>query len=279
MKSDFCTPNLQFNNKKGTMKTPFLPYLNPTQFDCDVERDINFFQVDLYCYSNTCNKVEVAFNDAGNEISKVLKLKRTIYVTATFMNLSDDNVLDPTQTISLVSDDDNTRLYPRALVSDNEIIKPDQIDFYAVVLHEFIHGLGFLLTWGNSLETTDYQPTDLTSDFYYDNNKFNGFIENIFDRYVRFIRNNFVYSSSSFTIQLNKAVPIGASFNSYSKFVTEVKSSSQWEYAKSALISATTNDLNTNFGITLEELIELPISTISTIPRILFILESIGYPN
>ncbi|CAG8567896.1 4618_t:CDS:2 [Diversispora eburnea] len=238
----------------------------------------NFFEVTHNCTATAalCNKIKEAFNDAGKEISKVLKLKAIIKVNATFTDLNNAAVLGSANSaryIPLTSDDKIIRRYPQALVkqfflsvhpeyndydinarfnsvkdwwfrTDDEPIGSDQQDFYAVVLHELIHGLGFSSSWNSNLETLDNQDTTgLTPTFSFnDGNQFEGFTERIFDRYVKFKRNSEISTSTNYTSQLNEAVPIGASFDTYSEFVTQVKSSSQWKYAEFVLISATTND-------------------------------------
>ncbi|RHZ89518.1 hypothetical protein Glove_13g13 [Diversispora epigaea] len=247
--------------------------------DSNVKREnTNFFQVTHTCYSTAalCYKIKEAFDDAGKELSKTLKLKQIIYVNATFTDLFDKTLLGSARSarmIPLISSDNIKRLYPQALVkqfsfdphpeyneydiiarfnaaknwwfrSDNVEISTDQTDFYTVVLHELIHGLGFLSSWSYNLEHLDGEgTTGLTPTIKYNfiSNKFTGFMENIFDRYVMFVRNNVISTSTSYTYQLNLAVANGTIFDTYSDFVAEVKSSSQWKYAKSALISATTD--------------------------------------
>ncbi|RHZ51261.1 hypothetical protein Glove_481g16 [Diversispora epigaea] len=269
--------------------------LNPARFeftDCpniieddtedlpNVERGIqNFFHVDINCYSNAilCKKIKKAFDDAGKEISKVLKLKKKIYVNATFESLSfsERNTLGstyPTRSVFLISDDKITRLYPQALAkqfslkthpeynkydinsrfnadfswwfkADNKKIKPYQYDFSVVVLHELIHGLGFISSWDNSLETDVYQyTTGLTPYYYFYGNKFDGFIENIFDRYLKVIENKKKIPSSYYTAQLNKSIPPMTPFYTRLEFTNKVKSSPQWKYAKLVLKAATTNN-------------------------------------
>ncbi|RHZ48298.1 hypothetical protein Glove_553g39 [Diversispora epigaea] len=253
----------------------------PTQNnDSYVKRETtNFFRVYHTCNSNAalCNKIKIAFDDAGKEISKVLKLKQIIYVKATFANFYPQIFLgaaDSTRYIPLTSDDKIIRRYPQALVkqfsldvhpayndfdiyalfnsaydwwfrTDDETIKYNQYDFYSVVLHELIHGLGFASSWSNNLEnsvnqdTTGLTPTYSFYGFY--GNQFTGFTERIFDRYVKFMRNSVVSTSTYYTYQLNEAVPSGTPFNTNSEFVTEVKSSPQWKFAEYAFESATTN--------------------------------------
>ncbi|CAG8581631.1 7659_t:CDS:2 [Diversispora eburnea] len=240
----------------------------------------NFFEVTHNCTATAalCNNIKEAFNDAGKEISKVLKLKTIIKVNSTFTDLNNAYLLGaagPARRIPLTSDDNIIRRYPQALVkqfslsthpeyndyditarfnaaqnwwfrTDNGTIGSDQYDFYAVILHELIHGLGFISSWSNLLETlVDQDTTGLTPfpDFGGDNDsQFEGFLENIFDKYVKFTRNGVVSTSTDYTSQLNESVPIGTSFDTVEEFVTQVKSSSKWEIAESALTSATTKD-------------------------------------
>ncbi|CAG8584419.1 5156_t:CDS:1, partial [Diversispora eburnea] len=130
--------------------------------------------------------------------------------------------------------------------TDNGTIGSDQHDFYLIILHELIHGLGFSSSWDNTLEATVNQDTTgLTPipDFGGDNDsQFEGFQEYIFDKYVKFIRNGAESTSTVYTSHLNESVPIGTSFDTNLEFTNQVKSSQQWEYAEFALISATTND-------------------------------------
>ncbi|CAG8448653.1 2161_t:CDS:2 [Diversispora eburnea] len=246
----------------------------------NVKREIqNFFHIDINCYSDAtlCKKIKKAFDDAGKEISKVLKLKKKIYVNATFesFSLMERNVLGstyPTRSIFLTSDDKITRLYPQALAkqfslnvhpayskydinsrfnadfgwwfkSDNKTIETDQYDFSIVVLHELIHGLGFISSWDNSLETNVYQyVTGLTSIYYFYDNKYGGFVENIFDRYLKLIENKKKIPLSDYTAQLDKSVPPMTPFNTILQFTNRVKSSPKWKYAKLVLKAATTNN-------------------------------------
>ncbi|RHZ48287.1 hypothetical protein Glove_553g59 [Diversispora epigaea] len=267
-------PNPLDHSEKVMVECP--PTVNT---DAYVKRETtNFFQVTHNCNSTAalCNKIKEAFDDAGKEISKTLKLKQIIYVNSTFTDLFDETLLGAAMSaryIPLTSDDNIKRLYPQVLVkqlclnphpeyidydinaffnagqewwfkTDNETIKSNQYDFYAVLLHELIHGLGFVSSWSNNLETLDNRNTTGITPYldYSDNNKFFGFSEYIFDRYVKFIRNNVVCTSTDYTFQLNEAVENGTSFNGYSEFVTKMKSSPQWKYAESAFKCATTND-------------------------------------
>ncbi|CAG8451690.1 5471_t:CDS:2 [Diversispora eburnea] len=222
-----------------------------------------------------CAKVREAYDNAGEEISKVLKLKQIIHVNATFTDLFDATILGSAYSaryMSLTSDDKIMRNYPQALVkqfsltvypeynaddilasfnagqnwwfrTDNETIGSDQFDFYLIVLHELIHGLGFSSSWGNYIEVADNQnTTGLTPNVNFnDDSQFEGFTERIFDKYVKFIPNGVSSTSIYYTSQLNESIPIGTSFNNISEFVTQIKSSPQWDYAESALLSATTN--------------------------------------
>ncbi|RHZ89033.1 hypothetical protein Glove_19g319 [Diversispora epigaea] len=102
-----------------------------------------------------------------------------------------------------------------------------------------MHGLGILSSWSGNLDKNNITGLTPYSDYY--NYQFFGFYENIFDRYVKFVRNNEKSTWTNYTYQLNMAVANGTSFNSYSEFVTAVKSSTQWKYAEYALTSATTD--------------------------------------
>ncbi|RHZ48315.1 hypothetical protein Glove_553g48 [Diversispora epigaea] len=287
-KSNFITDKWIETNDKAKLCIDFPDPTNPYEQvavecpptpnnDVYVKREtVNFFQVTHNCSASValCNKIKVAFNDAGKELTKILKLKQIINVNSTFTSLAPTTLGSAysARYVPLISDDKITRLYPQALVkqfclnpcpeynaydisarfnsdfdwwfrTDNETIKSDQYDFYAVLLHELIHGLGFISSWSNSLETLDNRnTTGITPDFGYSDNIFSEFSEYIFDRYVKFIRNNVVCTSTDYTFQLNKAVENGTSFNDYSEFVTKMKSSPQWKYAESALKCATTND-------------------------------------
>ncbi|CAG8582789.1 1206_t:CDS:2 [Diversispora eburnea] len=271
----------------------------------------NFFEVTHNCSATAalCNNIKEAFNDAGKEISKVLKLKQIIKVNATFTDLFDPTLLGAAGSaryLPLTSDDKIIRLYPQPLVkqfslsvhpeyddydiiaffntgvdwwfkTDNETIGSDQHDFYLIILHKLIHGLGFISSWSNLLETVvDQDITGLTP-----------------------IPDFGVSTSIDYTSQLNESVSVETSFDTNLEFITQVKSSSQWEIAESAFISATTNDssginhvsekhydLTPNFlmtwsqasGETLEYAIQRGGNYSSPIgPRILSILESIGY--
>ncbi|CAG8451706.1 5472_t:CDS:2, partial [Diversispora eburnea] len=268
----------------------FLDPLDPSKkviVDCPptVNKDVyvkrqttNFFEATQNCTATAalCNNIKEALNDAGKEISKVLKLKQIIKVNATFTDLFDPTLLGnaiSARYIPLTSDDKIIRNYPQALVkqfslsvhpeyddydiiasfntgvnwwfrTDNEIIASDQYDFYAVILHELIHGLGFASCWDNALEAAVNQDTTgLTPDpVINDDNQFEGFLETIFDKYVKFIRDDVVSTSIVYTSQLNESIPIGTSFDTVEEFVARVKSSPQWDYAEFALESATTND-------------------------------------
>ncbi|CAG8567877.1 4617_t:CDS:2 [Diversispora eburnea] len=237
----------------------------------------NFFEVTLNCSATAalCNNIKEAFNDAGKEISKVLKLKQIIKVNATFTDFNNAAILGSASSaryIPLTSDDKIIRRYPQALVKQfsldvhpeyndydiiarfnsaqdwwfrtvNETIGSDQFDFYAVILHELIHGLGFSSSWGNYIELADNQNiTGLTPNVNFnDDSQFEGFTERIFDKYVKFIPNGVASTSTYYTSQLNESIPIGTSFNNISEFVTQIKSSPQWNYAEFALLSAITN--------------------------------------
>ncbi|GES99382.1 hypothetical protein GLOIN_2v1613585 [Rhizophagus clarus] len=151
--------------------------------------------------------------------------------------LCDNNIVaggaNPTRTIALIDNNGIEKYYPQALVKqlsferypefgpfdisakfNSEVnywfegnklpIKSDQTDFILIVLHEFIHGLGFISRIS-----------------------FNGFVENIFDKYLIFLPSG-EYAS-------NIAVKINTIVNEKGKF----KTSSQYQQSEMMLKIAT----------------------------------------
>lgn len=128
--------------------------------------------------------------------------------------------------------------------SDNQKIRPNQYDCFGVILHELIHGLGFISSWDDSLESDAGLPTTgLTPDYLFYGKRFGGFLEYVFDRYVSIIDSKKKkIPISQYACKLNNSVPALSPFSSLSKFADDVRSSSQWKYAKLVLKAATTNN-------------------------------------
>ncbi|RIA82646.1 hypothetical protein C1645_729141 [Glomus cerebriforme] len=182
----------------------------------------------------------------------------------------------PARSIILRDDDGVDRLYPQSLVKqfrfknhpeygqfdinakfnskvdywfieDNLSIGKNQIDFLYVVLHEFIHGLGFLSSWDNkngfASGWEDYmndRPEALTPEISISSSdatrqfKFNGFLESAFDRYMIHIPTG--NKTSAFTGELNKFQEIvGVNFQNEVDFVTKFHNSPQYQIAKTMM--------------------------------------------
>ncbi|CAG8635995.1 3884_t:CDS:2, partial [Diversispora eburnea] len=98
----------------------------------------NFFEVTHTCSATAalCNNIREAFNDAGNEISKVLKLKQIIKVNATFTDLSNPLLLGaagPARYIPLTSDDKIIRRYSQPLVKQFSLSVHPEYDDYDII--------------------------------------------------------------------------------------------------------------------------------------------------
>ncbi|RUS17573.1 hypothetical protein BC937DRAFT_89788 [Endogone sp. FLAS-F59071] len=185
-----------------------------------------------------CAKVQKSFQTAGEVISGVILFNTPIQINATFLpfcvSLGDcgngqEITLGgsyPSRTIAMQDSDGIGRYYPQALVkqlnisnhpaygpyditsmfnadasfwfNDDGPIAPNQSDFLWVIIHEFMHGLGFYSNWNDYL---DFTPTALTPDLtQFDTNlaspaiingpvTFNGFYESAFDKHMVFVPN------------------------------------------------------------------------------------------
>ncbi|KXS18758.1 hypothetical protein M427DRAFT_29644 [Gonapodya prolifera JEL478] len=137
-----------------------------------------------------CDKVNKALNGAGNRIAAAIRIVNPITVTVTFTSfcsnlMCNSNVLGQASPASLWSVNNGAYLIPQALLkntysaplpySDNDItamfnadfswwfqgdppIYADQQDFESVVVHEFLHGMGFLTGWNKwfNVATQDF---------------------------------------------------------------------------------------------------------------------------
>lgn len=169
----------------------------------------------------------------------------------------------PTRLIHLMDDDGVERLYPQALVkqfqlskqpefsyfditagfnSNNEIfwfrgdpeIKEDQVDFELVLVHEFLHGLGFTFSWDDYLNPDN--PSILTpspSFFNYNTNSavngsffFTDFQEYALDKYLVLTHDN--SSLNQITKNLNRFSNIQSNFTNIEEFTRVFAKSPQY---------------------------------------------------
>lgn len=270
-----CAPKAPKQNNNNVGKNSF-------QFKND-----ELFQVNFNCQitdENMCSKVEKIFNMAGNIITYALTLNTPIIVNAKFgtMNPKELGGATPTRYISLLDEDDQVeRFYPQALVKqlqlsspatftysesdisaefnslinwhfpdDKESIKKDQYDILYTVLHEIIHGLGFISSW-KGLETPEKELTpfpltgsDDTSITSYDITntpfKFHGFRETIFDKFIITKDNDGIQRRlSSFANELNQ---FNTSASQFIGFYDQLQNSPQYGAAKEVLTFSTTKN-------------------------------------
>ncbi|KAL7311783.1 hypothetical protein PS15m_009502 [Mucor circinelloides] len=147
---------------------------------------------------NVCEKAERAFKTAGDMISSVILFREPIKVNATLIsfcqmgNECGKNMMtlggsSPARAIPLLNDDGLLRLHPQALVKqymlqdhpafaeydilsvfnadapfwfeeDGLPIGSNQADFSFVILHEFMHGLGFYSGWNEYISSKALTP-------------------------------------------------------------------------------------------------------------------------
>ncbi|KAI9289666.1 hypothetical protein BC943DRAFT_79324 [Umbelopsis sp. AD052] len=140
-----------------------------------------------YASNHTCQRARQAFERAGKIISQAITFTTPITVNATYVpfcrtlgECPKDNLVTlggsyPARTVAIAKEDGIFRLYPQALVKQMQLDSPpafaqydivslfnaeapfwfeddgpiegDQSDFLFVILHEFIHGLGFYSNW------------------------------------------------------------------------------------------------------------------------------------
>ncbi|PKY22184.1 hypothetical protein RhiirB3_502604 [Rhizophagus irregularis] len=297
--------------------------------------DEKLFQINFNCQitdNNMCNKVEDIFNMAGDIVTYALALNTPIIVNAKFyvMDPKELGGATPTRYISLLDEDDQVeRFYPQALVkqlqltspvtfsySESDItaefnslinwhfpddkgsIKKDQYDILYTILHEIIHGLGFISSWrGLGLDTPEKELTpflvtgsDDTSITSYDIAEspfiFHGFRETIFDKFIIIKDSNGIQTRlSSFANELNQ---FNTSASQFIDFYDQLQNTPQYEAAKDVLIFSTTkNDFifmpkGSNSipddGIILETKIK-PYQAGSSISHVDSIIYNIGNPD
>jgi hypothetical protein len=218
-----------------------------------------------------CDKVKIAFNNAAVVILNTFELKEPITVNASFTNLCNNatiwNILGsagPSKLIPLKDEDEKIRLYPQALVKQFQLsnndnyefieydiiaefnsefsfwfrgdpeINSEQVDFELVLIHELLHGLGFLTSWDDylSMETLSPIPSFLNTDAFSNQDQiiFTGFQEFAMDKYLVFTNNN--SSLGIITDILNQFSINKTEFNSMDDFKIEFANSPQFIEAK-----------------------------------------------
>ncbi|CAI2176605.1 4180_t:CDS:1 [Funneliformis geosporum] len=248
--------------------------------------DDNLFQVKLNCQINDkeiCAKVENSFKLAGDIITYALVLHTPIIVDAVFGQM-DPKVLGgatASRFISITDDDDKERFYPQALVkqlqfptqtsgyADSDIkaqfnslqnwyfpddegsIKEGQHELLYTVLHELIHGLGFISSWKNHIDLQLQTPTRGLTPFVVTGSyvvppalpdgsfEFTGFYETIFDKFVVMNNNGDRNELSTLTDELNQFSGRNKQFTQLSSFYNELQNSPQFDAAKKVLSSST----------------------------------------
>ncbi|CAG8511238.1 10279_t:CDS:2 [Funneliformis caledonium] len=245
----------------------------------------DLFQVKFDCQINDqeiCAKVENSFKTAGDIITTSLVLHTPIIVEALFSQM-DPNVLGAaatTRLISITDDDNKERFYPQALVkqmqltsqmagyADSDIkahfnslqdwyfpddtgsIKEGQHELLYTVLHELIHGLGFLSSWKNHIDLQLQTTTRGLTPFVVTGSnvppglpdgsfEFTGFYETIFDKFIVMNHDDDRDDLSTLTDELNQFSGRNKQFTQLSSFYNELQNSSQFDAAKEALSLST----------------------------------------
>ncbi|GBB90884.1 hypothetical protein RclHR1_00180022 [Rhizophagus clarus] len=311
-----CTPKQNNNNNNdNNNKESFLI------------KDDGLFQINFSCQltnNEVCDKVERAFNMAGDIITYALTLNTPIIVDVKFIVMEQDELggAAPTRYISLLDEEDQVeRFYPQALVKqiqpqppttytyaesdisaefnslvnwhfpdDHGSIGKDQYDILYTILHEFIHGLGFITSWRGldkpEKELTPYivtvsgepaiDPTELPFNFH-------GFRETIFDKFIITVDSNGMQNRlSSFANELNQ---FNTSASQFTDFYNQFQNSPQYDAAKKVLAYSTTknslifmpkgSDSITDDGIMLETKIN-PFQTGSSISHVDSLIYNVG---
>ncbi|ORX88708.1 hypothetical protein K493DRAFT_306400 [Basidiobolus meristosporus CBS 931.73] len=226
-----------------------------------------------------CNKVRAAFDTAFKLISNTVVLNEPLTVNASFVSFCQEykecssqykilGSAGPARTIVMTDDDGKPRLFPQALLKQKGLtkhpkfipfdiiaafnadvdfwfegdgsIKSTQSDFLFVIVHELIHGLGFSSAWMDYMNDV---PKFLTPNILISNSSdlyvFNGFVENIFDKYL--VEYPSLTPLTETTDSLNAfASGPGTIFNSEEEFSTMFAHSPQADVAKRTFSLATT---------------------------------------
>ncbi|CAI2188096.1 2995_t:CDS:2, partial [Funneliformis geosporum] len=227
-------PNKKLSVKCLTVKQP------KKKLKFQVSNDTDMIEIRFDCKlknETLCVKAKSSFEEVGRLITSALTLNTQIIVNATFGEMFDPSILGsarPFRSMPIKDDDGIERLYPQSLVKQLQLtshpefapvdivadfnslvdlwfegdppITSKQIGFLELILHELMHGLGFVSAWG------DYFPKAATpevNDFIEAENSdskvmtvFNGFQERAFDKYLVILPDN--KTTSSYINELNK---------------------------------------------------------------------------
>nr|CAG8617224.1 3935_t:CDS:2 [Entrophospora candida] len=243
----------------------------------DQAANTNMFTINLKCLSQNadfCGKVKKSLGVTGETITKALMLKEPIVVDITFKPLS-PGVIGQTgvsRFIPLKGSDGVDRVYPQGLVKQFELpshpeflpsdivaefsselnfwfdddttpIANNQLSFSYMTLHEFMHGLGFLSLWDVNDPQTQTAVIPPLNAKALDASQdppliFNGFIDGIFDRFVRVMATG--KTLSDLTAELNTFAPKGTQFASLTEFSANFSASTQFKVVTDMLTTATT---------------------------------------
>ncbi|RIB19242.1 hypothetical protein C2G38_2141725 [Gigaspora rosea] len=228
-------------------------------FNCDLDDE------------KMCNKAKSTFESVGKTLTSKLLLNTRIGLNATFRPL-EGNLLGsagPSRAIPFRDEDGKIRLYVQALAKQFQLqvhpeyasvdiladfnsnfpfwfegdpqIQPNQIGFEELVLHELMHGLGFLSGWNNDyLEEDSLFLTPNIDGIIFnvgDNIErnseliFRGFLESAFDKYMVLISNK--TRTTELTSKLDKFLNgQDTKFASINEFKEKFKVSPQFDIAK-----------------------------------------------
>ncbi|CAJ0840512.1 14906_t:CDS:2 [Entrophospora sp. SA101] len=206
----------------------------------------DLFRPEIKCQlpdNKQCDKAKFAFENSGVILTSALSLNTPIIINATF-TIFDGPIADligaagPFRFMPLKDNDGIERLYPQALVKQFQFdshpefssadivaqfnskspfwfegdppIRKDQIGFQELVLHELLHGLGFISSLDDYIHpvpkiiTPEIVGLKYTSDGVDTKSpiKFKGFIEMAFDKYIVFLSDGKLLSNT--TAQINQ---------------------------------------------------------------------------
>ncbi|CAJ0911716.1 2208_t:CDS:2 [Entrophospora sp. SA101] len=236
-----------WNNNTVAVECPYVK--SPTRnskFDSQIINSKNNFIINFECQlpdNKQCDKAKFAFENSGVILTSALSLNTPIIINATF-TIFDGPIADligaagPFRFMPLKDNDGIERLYPQALVKQFQFdshpefssadivaqfnskspfwfegdppIRKDQIGFQELVLHELLHGLGFISSLDDYIHpvpkiiTPEIVGLKYTSDGVDTKSpiKFKGFIEMAFDKYIVFLSDGKLLSNT--TAQINQ---------------------------------------------------------------------------